>query len=217
MIRVLLGRIMRTIVDRNRHLRLHYASERLCRSVMPAKENHSSSDDKNDDRYERFLQLILEHEPSARSYLRGLLPSWDDVDEVIQEATLIAWRKFDEFEKGTSFGGWYLTIARFEALRYRRRAARSPLVFTAEVSELLERDSRSEDVSEVRLAQLESCLEKMEPNQKALLIQAHTPGVMIKDVSKQAGRTEQAFYKALQRWRRSLLECVSKAIALEGN
>ncbi len=32
---------------------------------------------------EAFVRLLLEHEPQVRSFLRGLLPSWDDVDEVI--------------------------------------------------------------------------------------------------------------------------------------
>ncbi len=36
---------------------------------------------------------------------------------------MVAWRKFDSFEKGTAFGGWFLTIARYEALSHRRRLA----------------------------------------------------------------------------------------------
>jgi len=79
----------------------------------------------DDERYEAFVRLLMKHEPRVRSFLRGLLPTWHDVEEVAQEASLIAWRKFDDFEEGTSFGGWLLTIARFEALNYRRRMARS--------------------------------------------------------------------------------------------
>jgi RNA polymerase sigma-70 factor (ECF subfamily) len=169
------------------------------------------------DRYETFLQLIVEHEPMARSYLRGLLPAWHDVDEVVQEASLVAWRKFDSFEPGTSFGGWYLTIARFEALRYRRNLARSPLVFTPDVWELLERESRADADSASRLEHLEACLMKLGEPKRTLLLKAHTPGVVIRDLSKEVGRSEQAFYKALQRWRRSLLDCVTKAMALEGS
>ena len=93
-------------------------------------EKRTTSND--DDRYEAFVRLLVEHEPRVRAFLRGLLPTWHDVEDVTQEASLVAWRKFDDFEEGTSFGGWLLTIARFEALKYRRRVARSPLVFADE-------------------------------------------------------------------------------------
>ena len=56
------------------------------------------------DRYEVFVRLLVENESRVRSFLRGLLPTWQDVEEVTQEASLVAWRKFDEFEIGTSFG-----------------------------------------------------------------------------------------------------------------
>ena len=74
-------------------------------------EKPSASND--DERYEAFVRLLVEHEPRVRSFLRGLLPTWYEVEEVAQEASLVAWRKFDDFEQGTSFGGWLLTIARF--------------------------------------------------------------------------------------------------------
>jgi DNA-directed RNA polymerase specialized sigma24 family protein len=40
---------------------------------------------------ETFVRLLMEHEPRVRGFLRGLLPSWSDVDEVIQESSLVAW------------------------------------------------------------------------------------------------------------------------------
>lgn len=167
------------------------------------------------DRYERFVRLIVQHEPFARAHLRGLLPSWNDVEEVVQEASLVAWRKFDDFQQGTSFGGWFMTIARFEALRYRRKMARSPLVFSADVWQLLEKDVSDAEHATAQLSHLEACLNKMDSRQRDLLLKAHTPGVMIRRIAQEAGRSEQAFYKSLQRWRRTLLDCVSNAMALE--
>ncbi|HBO52286.1 MAG TPA: RNA polymerase subunit sigma-70, partial [Planctomycetes bacterium] len=53
-------------------------------------EKRTASND--DERYEAFVRLLVEHEPRVRSFLRGLLPTWHDVEEVAQEASLIAWR-----------------------------------------------------------------------------------------------------------------------------
>ena len=76
----------------------------------------SAADGDRDD-HETFVRLLLEHEPRVRGFIRGLVPTWHDVDEVVQQASLVAWRKFNEFDRGTNFGSWLMVIARFEAER----------------------------------------------------------------------------------------------------
>jgi RNA polymerase sigma-70 factor (ECF subfamily) len=168
-----------------------------------------------EERYEVFVRLLVEHEPSVRAFLRGLVPTWHDVEEVAQEASLIAWRKFDDFEQGTSFGGWLLTIARFEALKYRRRVARSPLVFADDVWDVLAEEARGEENLEIRRWHLEGCLGKLELSKRNLLLKVHTPGVVVREVALQAGKSEEAFYKIIQRLRAVVLDCVLKSIEAE--
>lgn len=164
---------------------------------------------------EAFVRLLLEHEPMVRSFLRGLLPTWNDVDEVVQEASLVAWRKFSAFEQGTAFGGWFLTIARFEALKHRRRLARTPLVLAEDVCQLLAQDMEEGKSALIRLRHLETCLSKMAVEKRDLLLKVHSPGVVIREVAAQCGQSEQAFYKAIQRMRAALLACVTASIAKE--
>lgn len=164
---------------------------------------------------EMFVRLLLEHEPQVRAFLRGLLPSWSDVDEVLQEASLVAWRKFAQFEAGTSFGGWFLTIARFEALAYRRRIARSPMVFSNEIWELLADEAGQSTPTPSYRQHLESCLAKLQSDKRELLIKVHSPGVITREVALQSGKSEQAFYKLIQRLRATLVDCVAKAVARE--
>lgn len=163
---------------------------------------------------EIFVGLLIEHEPRVRGFLRGLLPTWNDVDEVIQEASLVAWRKFGDFEPGTAFGGWFLTIARFEALKHRRRLARTPLVFSEDLVKLLAEEA-SDDPFECRQQYLESCLESLRPQQREVLLKAYTPGVVMRELAMSSGKTDQAFYKTIQRLRAILLACVTKSISLE--
>jgi RNA polymerase sigma-70 factor (ECF subfamily) len=174
--------------------------------------------DNPDARYEGFVRLLMEHEVGVRANLRGLLPSWHDVEEVMQEASLVAWRKFSEFEAGSSFGGWLMTIARFEALKYRRKVARTPLIFSDHVWELLAAETSVEaEMNVVRQDALEVCLSKLAPAQRELVLKSHTPGVRMSDIAKLSGRSDQAFYKAMQRIRAALLECISKTVAREGS
>jgi RNA polymerase sigma-70 factor (ECF subfamily) len=82
-------------------------------------------------RYEQFVRLLVAHEPHLRSFLRSLLPSWNDVEEAMQETSLTAWRKFDQFEPGSNFLAWTAAIARFEALKQRRTRSRERLAYWA--------------------------------------------------------------------------------------
>lgn len=43
-------------------------------------------------------------------------------DDVVQEAALIAWRRIDQYRRGTNFTAWLAQIVRFESLNHRRRA-----------------------------------------------------------------------------------------------
>lgn len=178
-------------------------------------EEPANEAENENDRGETYVRLLMEHEPRVRSFLRGLLPGWNDVDEVIQEASLIAWRKFDQFEQGTAFGGWFLTIARFEALKHRRKLARSPLVFSEEVWTLLADDAITDDAALVRRGHLEACLSQLGDERRDIMLKVHSPGVVIRDVAKQSGRSEAAFYKLIQRLRVVLLDCISKSSAKE--
>jgi RNA polymerase sigma-70 factor (ECF subfamily) len=170
--------------------------------------------EKETDDGEAFVRLLMEHEPSVRAFLRGLLPGWNDVDEVIQNASMIAWRKFDQFERGTAFGGWFLTIARFEALKHRRKLARTPMKFDDDLWNVLAEEAavRQQDI---RLHHLETCLERIQPQQKALLLKTHAPKAVIREIALQSGKSEQGFYKMIQRLRSSVMDCVSRLSSLE--
>ena len=40
-----------------------------------------------------FMRLLLQHENALRAFARSLLPDWDAVDDVIQDASVIMWQK----------------------------------------------------------------------------------------------------------------------------
>ena len=45
---------------------------------------------------ETFLRVFLRHEEDLKSYARALLPHWDAVGEVMQEASVVMWRNLDQ-------------------------------------------------------------------------------------------------------------------------
>ena len=102
----------------------------------------------DDQRYETFVARFAHHEPDLRRFVRSLLPTWTDADEVVQQTAIVAWRKFDQYDPDTNFMKWACVIARFEALAYRRKMARDRLVFREEIMEMMA-EAISRDMEEV--------------------------------------------------------------------
>lgn len=168
--------------------------------------------------YETFVRLFVTHEGRLRGFLRTLLTDWDDVDEVMQETSIIAWRKFSQFDVGTNFMAWVAAIARFEALKHRRKQSRDRLVFSEDIFEILADESLDEaDTLTAHRSALGKCLEKLDERQKELLHLAYQPGVKIHEVAEKAGKSAQAFYKTIQRMRAMLLDCAEKQMQQEAH
>ncbi|MDF1825607.1 MAG: sigma-70 family RNA polymerase sigma factor [Verrucomicrobiales bacterium] len=162
-----------------------------------------------DDRYETFVSCFAHHEPDLRRFIRSLLPTWTDTDEVLQQTAIVIWRKFDQYDPATNFMKWACVIARFESLAYRRKMARDRLVFREDVLELMA-DEGIEEIDSRRTEHeaLEACLLAMPEKQRQFLTLAYTPGVKVKEMAEEAGSSAASFYMRLKRLRRQLMECM---------
>lgn len=167
--------------------------------------------------YETFVRLLVEEESAIKAYVRRLVPSWHDVEEVVQQTSLVAWKKFDELDDISRFGGWIMTIARFESLKHRRSLARSPLVFSDKLAEQLADATGNIVAGDAdRQQALEGCLQKLDQARRELILKLHQPGVTIREYAQQNSRPEQAIYKSVQRLRQKLLMCVKQTLADQG-
>ena len=169
------------------------------------------------DRDEAFVELFARHEGDLRGFIRSLLPTWQDADEVMQQVALVAWRKFGEFDLSTSFIKWTCVIARFEVLAYRRKMARDRLVFNEDLMvQLAEEGERETEDRKLENVALEGCLKKLPEGQREFVTLAYTPGVSTKELAEKAGAKPGSFYMRLNRIRKALLECVETTMAKEG-
>lgn len=169
----------------------------------------SDSTNAEDARYEVFVKLFAHNEAGLRRFVGSFLPSWGDVDEVVQRAAIAMWRKFDQFDPETHFMKWACVVTRFEALAYRRKAARDRLVFRDDMLELMAEEAAEEfDGRNAEHEALESCLLAMPEKQRKFVMLAYTPGVKITELAEEAGSTAAAFYMRLKRLRGQLMKCV---------
>ena len=179
------------------------------------KTEHSDS---NSPTYEQFIRLFMQHESALRAFVRSLLPASEHADEATQETCVALWRKFSGFDVGTDFLAWACTIARFEVLNYRRRLARDHHVFNIDLLELLADEAAGEIDQRVReLRALETCIGRLAPRRRELVKECYAPGATIKGVADRLGRSATGLYKALNRIRLDLLECIEASLAREAH
>lgn len=153
-----------------------------------------------DEPYRAFIRLFTRHEGAIRRFVRNLLPSWDDVDEVMQEVSLSAWNKFASFDLKGDFARWVAAIARYEVLSYRRGKARDRLVFDEDLIGLLA-DECEREVHEVERSRraLDKCLAQLASEERNLLLRVHLAEQQIKPIAVEMGLTANALYKTLSR------------------
>ncbi|MGK0237129.1 MAG: RNA polymerase sigma-70 factor (ECF subfamily) [Candidatus Pelagisphaera sp.] len=177
--------------------------------LMPKKESS--------DPYEHFVELFTQNEQTLRTFVRSLVPTWHDTDEIVQEVALVAWQKFEQFERGTSFLKWTCVIARFKALAYRRKFARERLAFNEALMDVMADESVKEaEQRKWEYDALEGCLQKLPEKQRKWVTLAHTPGTSSLEMAQEMGIKPGAFYMRLNRIRNTLQHCINNSLKDEG-
>lgn len=69
---------------------------------------------------EAFTRLYERHAPLARGVLLARVP-WREVDDLLQEVFLTAWKRLARLRDPKAFSGWIVTIARNRATDHHRR------------------------------------------------------------------------------------------------
>lgn len=165
-----------------------------------------------------FMRLFVRHERDLRVFARTLLPNWPAVDDVLQEASVVMWKKLHQLEKEEDFFTWARVIVRYEALRARRNAARDRLVLSEETLELLANEAMptTGDELEKEREALSSCLEKLGDKQRELVFAASMRDGGVKELAEATNRTANSLYKLIGRLRSALRECVQRELQTQG-
>lgn len=160
----------------------------------------------------RFMRLFIRHEAALRAFARLIVPTWDAVDEVIQEASVVMWRKLDQLDHPDHFLPWAKVIVRFEALRARRDFARDRLVFSEDLLSMLADESAETEEADDGLQQgkdaLRHCLHKLSSSNQELLLAPYAGSGRVKELAGQSRRSVNSLYKLLGRLRAKLQRCV---------
>jgi RNA polymerase sigma-70 factor (ECF subfamily) len=166
---------------------------------------------------EEFLRLYSVNQRQIYSFIGTFFRDAADIDEVLQETSIVLWSKFTEFHADGDFLRWAFGIARLEVLRQLRIRNKRGTPFDARLVDLLaEERYRQLDHLDHRRDALKHCLEKLSHRDRMLVDDCYRPGALIKDVAARLQRPANAVYQSLARIRRTLYECIDRTLSVNG-
>jgi RNA polymerase sigma-70 factor, ECF subfamily len=166
---------------------------------------------------EEFVGLLMASERRVFSYILTLLPNVADAQDVLQEASIVLWRRLAEYERGTDFSAWACRVAlnvvrNFRAKQHRCRVKFDEQLFTAVASDA---ESMRQEL-DVAQAALFDCVNELPPGDRDLLQRRYEVGATIKSVAAAVGRSAEGLYKAMRRIHDALHDCIQHRLKSEG-
>ncbi len=171
-----------------------------------------------DQRRDAFARLFAKYDRWLFGYLVTLVANPADAEEVFQEVCVVVWRLYDQFELGTDFVKWVSVIAHNQVRKFRRESRRGGFQLSDETCERLAADAaRGADLFDFRREALRKCLGKLPSRERQLVERCYNhSSASFKTIAEDLGRPVNTVYKALNRIRRSLHECIDRTLAAEG-
>ena len=165
-----------------------------------------------------FLTEVKAEQARLRAYVRSLGVLADSVDDVAQEAFVVAWKKRDVFQRDSNFGAWVREIAKGIVVNEFRKAGRRRRIMNETLShELVEAAVCYEQpdaalAKRERAAVLQHCMEQVPETGRELLRLRYFENLGPAVMAGRLGISSNQIRQSLLRLRRSLLGCVREQL-----
>lgn len=159
-------------------------------------------------------QLFVKHVSLLKHFIISLLPNPSEAEDIVQEVFLVITAKAHDFEPGTNFKAWLLTIARFKVLEHLRREKRKANRLSDTAIELLAADMEEADAGPdpETLRALGKCLNKLAPKPRTMVELQYREGLKPAAIAEKLEWEANAVYVALSRARAGLRKCIERQI-----
>jgi RNA polymerase sigma-70 factor (ECF subfamily) len=168
-------------------------------------------------RTEQFVLLLAQHQEPVFRYIFSLVACEADARDILQETSLALYRKFDAYDASRPFLPWAYRFAYLQVQKHREKAARSPLLFSEDVMDLLAHDrERMEPELDQRLRLLNRCLAKLTPQDKELVTSRYAMRQGAEEMMRRFAMSRRTLFRNLELLRLRLHECVTRQLQSEG-
>ena len=147
-----------------------------------------------------------------------MIPNFADAEDVLQQANVVLWERFDQFKTGTSFMSWAGRVVYLEAMQYMRKRRQDKNQFGDEFLKNVASVALGGEVDErlnARIVALGDCVSKLKPGQLNMLRARYFEDIDISEMERMFNRSAEAIYQTLSRIRRMLHDCINLRVRLE--
>ena len=160
-----------------------------------------------------FVRLYTKYERDLYRYTLSLCPNEDEARDILQDASVALWNKFEQYDNDRPFPAWAFSFIKIQVCKHRDKQKNQAKYFSNDTIDSLTelREEKLESLEERKKA-LQSCLKKLSVHQLTLLKMRYEDSVNISQISKSMSRNRDALYKTLERTRKSLHQCISQRL-----
>jgi RNA polymerase sigma-70 factor (ECF subfamily) len=155
-----------------------------------------------------FLELLLPSQNAIRSFIFSIHPRSGDLDDIMQNTTIMLWEKFETFDRSRDFLPWAKRLAYFEVLKHRKRCSRDRLVFSEDFVDYLACDDGPSIPGEALMRALEGCVSRLDSGVRSVVEARYASGLSIADLARKSGQSVHRLYRQLEKARELLVSCV---------
>jgi len=169
-----------------------------------------------DDPREKFVKTHMPHQGSLFGYLLGAVRDFHQAEDLLQQVTLILWKKFGEYRADEPYLPWAFGVARRELARHFRDSANHEARLSLEIMDAVTGTLEKEEhrLAEERRALLE-CIKKLPAEDQGLVKLRYETDLSLKELADRFGKSLAAVNMALVRIRRALLDCTERSLTKE--
>ena len=160
---------------------------------------------------QEFMQSFVKSQKLLLGFVQTLLPSLHDAEEVLQETSIILWKKWPQYDRNRDFVNWACGIARYEVFRFLRKKKRPLHLSEAVLNQIADMASAQASLdSDDRecMDALEQCVSILKQKDRELLTMRYRKDTPVAEISTKIGLAPSTIFESLQKIRTRLLRCV---------
>lgn len=166
---------------------------------------------------DHLLRLWVRNQADVYRYIFALLPHSADAQDVLQATCVALWHKAGELDLDRPFLPLAFRFALLEVRKHREKNRRWAHFLDDTALEALARGrEEAHELLELRRQALDGCLRKLGPAEGELIERHYWRRMTVPEIAEATGQNIHTLYKALQRIRRQLLDCINGTLRAEG-
>ena len=166
-------------------------------------------------RDELFADLVKEHQVSMRVFVRSLGVESVWVDDLAQDAFVVAYREMDSYDPDRDFGKWLRGIARNLVRNELRKQGRHRRILHESLSQHLldlAEIEKDREVDVTQLSALRDCVEQLPGKSRELVRSRYNEGWDATVLADKFEMKAATVRQTLLRIRRQLFQCVNQRV-----